>query len=302
MVRRMLAGTLLLTGVVLGQFGAMGWWFDREVADSTRVAEMTTTVLRDPEFAAAVSPLAAGRIVDAVPEIGADEDIIADAVAAALDDPAFTSEFAGAMGTIYGDVFEEGTDPVVVDLSTLVEPTARVLDPVDPGLADSVRLAGLSPDSLTLTMDPGDLPDLSGPAAVVRVAWMVLAGLGLALVAMGLLIHPRTARALRRLGLLVTVGAALQFGFTWLLTVYALPRLPDNGVLTATGVVLDVAISGWVVQIVAQAIVGLIVMVVGHLWLWAPRMTPDRTRPPSPRPATAEVPRPAPGPTDWSHV
>ncbi|GEM_PF-2967154 len=302
MVRRMLAGTLLLTGVVLGQFGAMGWWFDRELADPARVTEMTSTVLRDPEFAAAVSPLIAGRMIEAVPEMSGEEGLMTDAVAAALDDPSFTSEFATAMGTIYGDVFEGGNLPVVVDLSTLVGPTAEVLEPVDPGLAAAVRLAGRNPDTLSLAVDPASLPDLSGPAAVVRVAWMVLLGMGVALASLGLLVHPRTARALRRLGFLVVIGAALQFGSTWVLTVWALPRLPDNGILTATRVVLDVALTGWVVQIVAQAILGVLVMVLGHLWLWAPRLTRDRSRSPAVRPVGVGVSPPPPGPTDWSHV
>ncbi len=302
MVRRMLAGTLLLTGVVLGQFGAMGWWFDREIADADRVTEMTTTVLRDPEFAAAASPLVAARIVDALPEVAGDEDLIADAVSAALDDPAFTSEFATAMGTMYADVFEGATLPVVVDLSLLVEPTAEVLDPVDPALASAVRVAGQGSQDMVLTVDPDSLPDLSGPAAVVRVGWMVLAGVGLSLAAVGLMIHPRTARALRRLGFLVAFGAALQFGSAWLFTVYALPRLPDNGFLTATRVVLGLAVSGWVVQIIAQAIVGGVLMIVGHLWLWAPRPARHHNRTLAARPLTTEAPPPAPRPTDWSHV
>ena len=162
----MLAGSLIMFGMIVLQIGAFVWWVDREVADPERLADIATTVVRDETFQAAVAPEIADQLLADVPvdatgatadeELATRESVIV-AVHEAMDDPAVVDAIGMAISafaaTVIGDGNtgdgEEASDQITLDLSAVKVSAVEILGDIDPDLAEQVAAVPV-PSALSL--------------------------------------------------------------------------------------------------------------------------------------------------------
>ncbi len=303
----MLAGSLIMTGMIVAQIGAFVWWVDREVADPERLEALAGSVVRDDEFRAAVTPEISSRLLDAsqpflaelqdaaLAESGIDpanaatfidsaeiegatiidEASLAAAVDAALIDPAVVAELSRAIAQVASTVIGSGDETITVSFDDVHSAVVRALDDVDPELA---RQVGEFTPPEPLELDVSRFPDLGTPFAALTLAWMILIGAGLTTAVVGMVVHPKPAKGLRRIGLLIAVGAGVQVGLVWVLTDVVVTNLPGDGLATAGAVGLRIVLEGWRVQAFVQLALGVVIAAIGLLWLWIP-MVPGRRHP-----------------------
>jgi len=270
--RRLIAGSLIVFGVITAQFGAVLWWIDREVIDPDQLAAITTTVVRDAEFRAAVAPEIVDRIFDEnnAAALAVERDMIVAAVAAAMAEPVVVKTIGDGIHDVASAVLGVGDDEVTVGLSELHATTIAVLSDIDPAL--SAELAALDAPS-DISLDTSRFPSLAGPASVLSLVWLGALGLGASAALLGTLIHPKPAKGLRRVGALVAIGAGIQLGLAWIGTEVVVPNVGGSGIATAGGIGLRVALEGWRIQAMVQLVAGAAVAVVAHVLIWVPTLT-----------------------------
>jgi hypothetical protein len=103
--------------------------------------------------------------------------------------------------------------------------------------------------------------------------WRVFVGVGVVLRATGLVTHPKTPVAFRRLSLLFAIGAGLQLGATWVVVNLAAPSPPINGLQSIAPVILDTVLARLQMQVLVLGIAALGVAAVATLWIWIPPIT-----------------------------
>jgi len=127
----------------------------------------------------------------------------------------------------------------------------------------------------------GRFPDLGTPAAALTLPWMLLLGGGGLLAMLGMVIHPRPAKGLRRIGALLATGAGVQLGFAWVATELVATNVAGDGLATAGAIGFAIVLEGWRAQAIVQLIAGAIIVIAGHIWLRTPDLIGGHT------PATA---------------
>jgi len=270
MARRMLAGTLIMFGMIIGQIGAFLWWVDREVVDPDRLANIAATVVRDDDFRAAVAPEITEELLTAgAGALVEDREIIEDAVSAALTEPAVVTAISEAIAGVASSVIGEGQGVVVLELGDVHASVVEILADVDPTLAS--KLAAFNPPA-AVALDVGRFPDLGTPVAALTLAWMLLLGGGGLIALFGMVIHPRPAKGFRRIGALLAIGAGIQLGLAWVATEVVATNVPGDGLATAGGIGLAIVLEGWRVQAIVQLTAGVVILVAGHVWLWIPNL------------------------------
>jgi len=273
----MIAGSLIMLGVITAQLGAFVWWIDREVVDPDQLAAVATAVVRDPEFRAAVAPELVDRLIDEnnTTALSVERDVIVAAAAAAMAEPAVVNAIGSGIHDLVSAVLGTGEDETTIELSDLHAATIAVLSDIDPALA--AQLAALDPPS-DIALDVGRFPDLTTPASVLTLVWLGALGVGATAAVLGVLVHPKPAKALRRVGALVAIGAGIQLGLAWIGAEVVALNVGGNGIATAGGIGLRLILDGWRIQAVVQLVAGGAIVVIGHVLVWAPTLT-RATRP-----------------------
>jgi len=267
----MIAGSLIMFGMIAAQFGAFVWWIDREVVDPDQLAAVTTTVVRDPEFRAAVAPEVVDRLIDEnnAAALLIERDVIVAAVVAAMAEPAVVNAIGDGIHDLVSAVLGSGNDEVTVELTELYGSTIAVLSDIDPALA--TELAALDAPS-DISLDVGRFPNLATPASLLSLVWLGALGVGGSAALLGVLIHPRPAKALRRVGVLGAVGAGIQLGLAWIGAEVVALNVGGSGIATAGGIGLRVILAGWRIQSMVQLVACVAIVGIGHVLVWLPRL------------------------------
>lgn len=270
MIRRLLAATMLFFGAVIANVGIVAWWFDREVTEPERVREMAAAVLRSPEIREELAPLILG---EAAEELGLEESAagqVTDAVESSLLNPQAVAAYADTLEEMYRAVFENAEAATAeFDASTVQVSLVETLAKIDPRLADLVSGVEL-PGSIDLTLD--ELPDLTAIESGLSLGWRIALMVGGGLIVVGMIVHPRTAVAVRRTGLLFLVFAGLQGLTVWLITDLAAPRVPVAGFESLTEAAAVIVLASLTAQAIVQAVIAGTVAVLAHLAIWVPRI------------------------------
>jgi hypothetical protein len=268
--RRILAGSLIMFGLIIGQIGAVVWWVDREVADPDQLASIAATVVRDDDFRSAITPEITDQLVaSGLSQAVVDREVVESAVNAALADPAVVEAVSNAIAGLASSVIGNGDATILLELDAIHIAVVDVLRDVDASLANDVD-AFDPPEAIAL--DVGRFPDLSTPVAAMTVVWMLAIGIGGLLALLGMLVHPRPAKGFRRIGALLAIGAGIQLGLAWVLAEVLATNIPGDGLATAGGIGLRIVLDGWRVQAIVQLCAGAVVTVIGHIWLWIPNL------------------------------
>lgn len=278
MLRRTLAGSLVFLGVVALNLGAIGWWFDREVADADRISELATAVSRSPEFQQAVASELTDTFVEAAGESGAgpldntEAAAIADAAAAAMED----SQVLAIVRTAFVDLYQAATefrlDEISLDIAPIRDALVRGLTPVDPELAAQIERTQIANDEVTVATD--ELPDLRSLTDRLHLAWMLQLGFGAAAVGLALAIHPRRFVLVRRVGVLMALGAGLQIGLTMGLSAILERFGPDDRLFVGVSIAADLLMESLRIQAYVQLTLAVVVAAGGHILLWTRRLVP----------------------------
>ena len=270
MIRRLLAATMLFFGAAIANVGIVAWWFDREVTEPERVREIAASVLRDPEIREELAPLVIGESTERLGLDDAASTEITDAVETALLDPTYVAAYADTLEDLYRAVFEEA------DAATASFETAGIeaslldtLERVDPRLAEAVRGIEL-PSAIDLSLD--ELPDLTAVEQGLATGWRVALMVGGGLIVAGVFVHPRSAVAVRRTGLLFLGLAGAQALLVWLVTDLAAPRLPVAGFESLTAAAAEIVLASLTAQAIVQAVAAGTLAVAAHLAIWVPRI------------------------------
>lgn len=278
MLRRTIAGTLVFLGVVALNLGAVGWWFDREVADPERISELAAAVSRSPEFQNAVASELTTHLIETAEGTpasqfeGTDVDAIATAAAKAMDDNEVLAAVKAGVADAYRAATDLNIDQFSFDLAPLKAGLVSTLEPVDPELADRVARTDVTQEAVSVGTE--DLPDVGLVAERLHLAWMLQLSVGALAIGGALLIHPRRFVVVRRVGLLMAVGAGLQLALTYGLTAAADRFGPDEGLFVGVSVALDWLMASLRIQAYLQLGAAAFVAVGGHVLVWTRRLVP----------------------------
>ncbi|MDG2112026.1 MAG: hypothetical protein P8N02_05370 [Actinomycetota bacterium] len=271
MIRRLLAAAMLFFGAAIANVCIVAWWFDREVTEPERVREIAAAVLHDPAIREELAPLVLERAGE---ELALDEAATAqvtDAVEATLLDPAMVSSYADTLEGLYRAVFEDSGDSgIAFDTSDVEESLLATLEGVDPRLAETVAAIDL-PVSIPLSLD--ELPDLASLERGLSVGWRIALVVGGGLLLAGVVVHPRSMVAMRRIGLLFLTFAGLQALAVWLITDLAAPRVPIAGFESLTASAAGILLASLTAQAIVQAVAAGLLAVSAHLAIWVPRLS-----------------------------
>ena len=267
-MRRIAAAMLLIAGAWIAHTGLLAWWVDREVIDPDRLAETAVHVVSDDEFLDAFVPEVTARLANEIPGGFIDEALVDALVRNAIQEPEFKAQFQLLVVGVYDQLVDGSDDPVTLDIASLTEPVAASLDESDPALADEVRL--VTPEPIVVE----GLPDLGIVTSGVGYTWLIAVPIGLGLVGVAVLVHPRHGRLLRRAGLVFLIGAALQVLGVWLVGDVIVPNLPGAGLATAIGVAIGELSGGLVIQAIVQGALAAMAIVAGQAWMAIGRFLP----------------------------
>ncbi len=272
MLRRLAAGALILMGSLITNVGIVMWWFDREVTDPQRVREMATAVLQDPVIRREASELIVTSTSERLELDPAQTETLTAAATEALTDPVVAIAYADAMEQLYRAVFEPGTGEASIVLSTTGIEAAMLsdLEAADPATADLIEQAGLP---ATVPLPVTDLPQLADVESGLEVAWKAALLIGSVILLSAIIIHPRTAVAIRRTGILFALAAGLMAGAVWVITDLAAPRVPVEGFDELATAATSVMLASLTAQAIIQATVAVLVAIGAHLRIWLPRLT-----------------------------
>ncbi|MCP3938090.1 MAG: hypothetical protein GY708_22310 [Actinomycetia bacterium] len=278
MVRRSIAGTLAFLGVISLNMGALGWWIDREVAEPDRISEIATAVGRSPEFQAAVAEEVTESVIDATadkagPLADVDTATIESAIAEIMADDEVVATLKGAIVDLYNAAMEVDITEVNLDLGPIQDALVSTLGPIDPELAGEVEQAQLG--ETEITVDANELPDLGTITDHLHLAWMLQIGFGLAATSLALLIHPRRFVMVRRIGVLMGLGAGVQLLIAWGLVRGMESFGPDERLFVGVTIAAEMLMDSLRIQAYLQLTVAIGVTVVGHGLIWAKRLTPS---------------------------
>lgn len=291
-----LAGSLAYTGVLVRSL----------VLDRSLVADTSDAVLRDPTVQRTVSTWVADgirdqlldpKLVDAARvykvDVDADLRVVAQTVVAT---PAFRAMFSKAITDIHHAVLVDHAGPAphldLTALVPLVHDTAVARNPVFDRLVP--RTGGLD-----VAVPASALPDATVVSRVASAEHVTdVAALALVLAALGVLVHPDRAKAIRRVGRFL-VG----LGIGQIALVLAVPHL--IGLLPSDAAALaGAALAALRVRLLVPAgivvAVGVALWICGRHWLrLAARVMSDEGRrafvePAPARPAPVAVPHTAP--------
>ncbi len=270
MIRRLLAAALLFLGAAIANVGILAWWFDREVTDPERVREMAAAVLRSPEIREELAPMLLEQATADLQLSEADVTALTDVVESTLLDPAYITNYADTLEDIYRSIFETG-EPAGIGFETdeLEQGLLDKLAVVDPRLAEAVANIDLP---ATIDFDIDSLPDLAALEDGLGTGWRIALWAGGALLVAGIVVHPRSAVALRRIGILFLAFAGLQALAVWLITEWAAPNLPLGDFDALTAATAGIVLASLTAQAIVQAVAAGIVASVAHLAIWVPRL------------------------------
>jgi len=273
----MIAGSLIMFGIITAQLGAFLWWIDREVVDPDQLAAITTTVVRDPEFRGAVAPEVVDRLLDEnnAGALAVEREVIVAAAVAAMAEPVVVNTVSTGIHDLVSAVLGVGSSEITVELTGIHAATVTVLSDIDPALATEVAALNTPSD---ISLDVGRFPNLATPASILSLVWLGALGIGGAAAMLGVAIHPRSAKALRRVGALIAIGAGVQLGLVWIGTEVVAINIGGRGLATAGSIGLRVILEGWRIQAMVQLVAGVAVVVVGQVLVWVPTLT-RATRP-----------------------
>lgn len=270
MIRRLLAATMLFFGAVIANVGIVAWWFDREVTEPERVREMAAAILRMPEIREELAPLVLGEAAETLQLDEAASSQVTDAVEATLLDPQYVASYADTLEELYTSMFERADEATAAfDTEGLQSSLVSTLSDIDPRLAELVSGIRL-PGSIDLTLD--ELPDLTAVENGLSVGWRIALIGGAALMLAGVVTHPRSAVAIRRIGILFLAFAGVQALVVWLITDLAAPRLPVAGFESLAEATAGIVLASLTAQAIVQAVIAGTVAVVAHLAIWVPRL------------------------------
>ncbi len=277
MVRRSIAGTLAFLGVIALNVGALGWWIDREVAEPDRISEIATAVGRSPEFQAAVADEVTESVIDATtdeagPLADIDTATIEAAIAEVMADDEVVATMKGAIVDLYEAAMEVDITEVNLDIGPVQDALVATLAPIDPELAEQVEQAPLAESEIAV--DTGNLPDIGTITDRLHLAWMLQIGFGLAAISVALLIHPRRFVVVRRVGILMALGAGAQLLITWGLVNGLETFGPDEHLFVGVTIAAEMLMDSLRIQAYLQLTVAIGVAVTGHGLIWAKRLTP----------------------------
>ena len=270
MIRRLIAATLLFSGAAIANAGFVAWWFDREVTDPERVREMAAAVLRSPEIRAEIAPMLLDQATAELQLADTDIAALTDAAETTLLDPAYILNYADSLEGIYRSIFETG-EPACIGFETdeLEQGLLEQLAVVNPQLAETVANIDL-PASIDFQID--SLPDLAALENGLGTGWRIALWVGGALLVAGVVIHPRSAVAVRRVGILFLGFAGLQALAVWLITDWAAPNLPLGEFEALTSATAGIILASLTAQAIVQAVAAGTLAVTAHLAIWVPRM------------------------------
>ena len=270
MIRRLIAASLIFSGVGLVNAGIVGWWFDREVTEPERIREMAATLLQSQEVREELAPLVLGEAAASLDLDTADLHTVTETVEASLLDAELVAPYADTVEALYRQVFEGAEGGVQLDTSGVEATVVESLAEIDPDLAAAVGSVSL-PDVISFQLD--DLPDMAQLESWLGLGWRIALVGGGALLAFGVLVHPRATVALRRIGIMFVVFAGLQILAVWVITDLAAPNVPIEGFDALIEAVSGVLLESLRAQAILQAVAAGTLAATAHLGIWLPRMT-----------------------------
>ncbi len=208
-VRRAIASILIVVGLVIGAFTLSGWWVRRTAFVTSRTERLADDILADPVLR---DDLARRIAEEVAPQLGTDPVIVRRVADDTLARPAVASLFAPIIGDIHARLIGTRPEPVVVGPDLLAA-----------ALGD-VRAQSLPP--VTLEIPPIDELDSARRALERNVGRGAL--LSLALVLLGVALHPWRAAALGMVGVGCLATAVLVLVVGYLVPVRAVPALSDE--------------------------------------------------------------------------
>jgi hypothetical protein len=246
-VRAALGSLLLSLGLFAASLALSGWWLERTVFDPSRSDDIAVAALGNDSLRSDLADTIADQVAG---RLHTDPATVRAATNAALARPGIASAFAGVTSDVHARLIGAASGPVVVSpqlLATAVgDPRAAALPPVQfdvPTVAplDAVRrwLAGVVPI-------------------------LAIAGAGLALI--GLIVHSRTATAVRIIGWWCLGASIVQVVVAYVLPVLVLPNVISNPYVDLVGEVARAAMAPLIGVLIMLAGAGIGCLVAGA-WL-----------------------------------
>ncbi len=272
--RNLVAGVLLVLGLALVPFAAVGIWTQREILPTDGFTDLATEIVQDD----AVSDALATRFLDELenrePRLALGRFVLEPAVKQAIQTPQFEQIFRGAVGGMHEQLLA-GDDELTLDLDGLLPVVRDLVAQVDSSIADQIPTSAGLP-AITVVQED-QVPQLWFGVEVTREAsWvfpllmavafagavvvgerrpllLIIAGFGTALICLVLGVALRSGRDL----LSDYVGSVVDV------------RAFDAGYDIVTESVVD--------QALLLGLVGLVAGIAGVVWLLLAGRAPVRT-------------------------
>lgn len=255
-LRAVIAGILLVVGLVLVPFGNLGVWVQRQVLDADAFTELAIDVVDEPAVRDALAKRIVDELVAAEPRLGVGRVVLEPGVAQLLRTDAFRAVFSTAVAQMHTQL-EQGADELSLDLDPILPLVRDAVARIDSSVAALIPEADALPAITVVQRD--DAPELWEGVQLTREAsWAFPALMLIALVG-------AIAVANRRVRMLVTVGIGVALlGFLQILVVRLGRELLSDvaGPNVSRGAFTrgyDVVTGTFVTQTIIVAIVGLAV-------------------------------------------
>lgn len=196
-LRGVVAGLLLVVGLLLVPLGNLGIWVQRQALDSTAFTELALDVVEEPAVRSALSARLVDELIRAEPRLGAARVVLEPGVAQLLRTDAFQTVFATSVGQMH-DQLKQGADELSLDLDPVLPLVRDAVARIDSGVANQIPQADVLPSITVVTRD--DAPAVWEGVQITREASWAFP------VLMALVLIGAIAVANRRVRMLVTVG------------------------------------------------------------------------------------------------
>ncbi len=268
-LRGVVAGALVLLGLVLLPLGNLGVWVQRQVLDSGAFSELALDVVDESAVRTALAERIVNELVTAEPRLGAARVVLEPGVARLLQTDAFRAVFSAAVGEMHTQL-EQGADELSLNLDPILPLVRDAVARIDRGVAEQIPDGDALPSITVVTRD--DAPELWEGVQITReVSWAFPILVLLALVG-------AVAVANVRGRLLVGIGVAVALlSFVQVLVVRLGKDLLSDvaGPNVSPGAFnrgYEVVTGTFVTQTVVLAVLGLVVAIAGAaLMLRRPR-------------------------------
>jgi hypothetical protein len=241
-LRGLIAGLLLVVGLLLVPFATLGIWTRRELLPTDAFTDLATEVVQQDAVQAALASRLSDELITRQPQLRLGRIVLEPAIVRALDTPQFEAIFRTAITSTHEQLVR-GDDQLTLDLNAMVPIVRDFVAGVDQ------RVANLIPDSALPSFTivrKSDVPQLWFGVDVTRRASWVFPLL--------MLIALAGAIAVAKQHALMTVIAGFGVAFICLLVVLAL-RVGRDMLSDVVGPEVDVSAFNAGYEVVTDALV-----------------------------------------------